>query len=252
MRQRPRLKEYTITCDWCATKVVKLLPARQAVRNKLSDLHFCSAAHQRKHWEARRRAAWSAVPYQCRRPGCLNEITPVQGPGRPKVYCSASCRTMDYEARASARDPAAAVLEARQEMAAALQRARRAGHELAAVLKHGRPVALAHEQARVVHQSETSIEAERNEAVSRIIYRLWDLTKPRFDAEEPDRRSQSPEDLQIWWSWWTKRRGEAHARFRLHCENLGRADDALLRAEKVRARRAETARLRRQRRSDVS
>ena len=245
-RQRPRLKQYTITCDQCGDPAVKWFPSRQAVRDKLPRFRFCSAECQRKHWEARRRATWTATPYPCKQ--CGREIEPLQKPGRPPLYCSTKCRTAAALER-QRRDPAAAVLEAHREVVASWSRALRSGHELVRLYEQVEPVRRAYAAASLVFADDSeSSDSEKDEAIWSIKNRLWHLEKPRISPDEPDRRTS---DWRAWWRWW-KSFASAHEKSHgLHLEWLRRAGVEERRARRVIERRAETARRRRARREET-
>ena len=246
-RQRPRLKQYTITCSQCGTDKVKLLPSRRAVLAKMSRFHFCSPDHQRLHWEARRRAAWTASPYPCRR--CGKAIIPEQRPGRPPLYCS-ECRPLAALER-QRRDPAAAVLEAHEAVLQSWSRALGSALELVRFYEYGSPVIVAYEAAKLVTESESSTEEERSVARQHIVDVLLVLhmTTPYLTSDEPSRRTA---DWTAWWSWWKKFLGNSEAVHGQNLEWLRIAGVELRRAKRVVARRAETARLRRSRRETTS
>ena len=238
-RHRPRLKRYTIICSQCGVSAVKWFPSRQAVRDKLPRFRFCSAVCQRIHWEARRRAAWTATPYPCQQ--CGKEIVPLQKPGRPPAYCSSTCRAAAGRERLR-RDPAAAVLEAHKEVVSSWSRALRSGLELVRIYEAVSPVTKAYEAARVVTEDEESSSDEQREARQQIINKLFVLESPKMDAAEPDRRLSPWRD---WWRWWKGYAAVYEATHGLHLEWLRRAGTEMRRAKRVVARRAETARRRR-------
>ena len=245
-RQRPRLKAYTIICSQCGVSAVKLFPSRRAVRDKMSGFRFCSADCQRIHWEARRRAAWTATPYPCQQ--CGREIVPLQKPGRPSAYCSSKCRTAAGLER-QRRDPAAAVLEAHKAVVSSWSRALRSCHEVVRLHEAVAKVTLAYESARLVTEDEASSERDKSEARQQIINKLFLLEGPKMDAAEPDRKKS---DWRLWWVWWEKFLGNSEAVHGQNLEGLRIAGVELRRAKRVVARRAETARLRRSRRETTS
>ena len=243
-RQRPRLKRYTITCAWCGTQAVKLLPSRRAVLSKTSPFNFCSSEHQRLHWEKRRRESWTATLYDCRQ--CGRQFESVQRPGRPSIYCSAKCRTVAAMDR-KRRDPAADVLSAHNEVIASWSRALRSAHQLVKIYEPVQRVTKAYADAAAISVEVDS--EEQRHARQRIQDRLFSLACPKMDPAEPDRVSSR------WWVWWAWWRGYAGKYEQIHTDHvvwLRRAAAELRRAERVIARRAETARLRRHRQSDVS
>ena len=246
-RQRPRLKKYTINCSQCGERAEKFFPSRKSVRDKMSGFRFCSAVCQRIHWEARRRAAWTATPYPCQQ--CGKDIIPLQKPGRPPAYCSSKCRTAAGLER-QRRDPAAAVLDAHHEVVTSWSRALRSGHELVRLYEQVAPVRRVFTSALLVFADESkSSDIEKSEARQKIIDRLWDLQSPRLAADEPDRRHG---DWRSWWRWWTAYSGGYKATHGLHLEWLRRAGTELRRSKRVVARRAETARRRRARRETTT
>ena len=143
-RQRPRLKRILIKCDWCGSTALKLYPSRESVRQQLSPYHFCSSTCQRDHWEARRKAEWVAESYPCRQ--CGATLTTQQAPGRRRDYCSAACKQKAARERLR-RNPAGAVVVARQRFHGAWRQAVKAVEEWVEFDAHGAPVRKAYRQA---------------------------------------------------------------------------------------------------------
>ncbi len=115
-RTRPRLKQTLITCSrpGCRKQAIRLYPARESVRRKLSPWRYCSTRCARQHWEERRRQqrAEDNQPYPCANPQCSEEIWPTLTPGRPRDYCTNACKERAKVER-ERRQPGGAVLRAR-------------------------------------------------------------------------------------------------------------------------------------------
>ena len=240
-RHRPRLKRYAFACDWCGVSTVKFYPSRESVRNKLSPYRFCSSTCQRDHWEARRRAAWSGAPYPCAQ--CGAAITPQQAAGRRRVYCSDTCKQKAARERRR-RNPAGAVMAARQQFKEAWQDAVKAVHVFVEFDLYGAPVVAAHNLAVLVFQDESSSESEREQAIQHICVELDSLDGPRW-VGEPDRQGAASGRWQDWWTWWKETRQRCESAYEHRLEVAWAATAELRKKERVAARRAETARLRR-------
>ena len=240
-RHRPRLKRYTIVCSWCNTSAIKLYPSRESVRQKLSPYRFCSSVCQRDHWESRRKAEWSASPYPCAQ--CGTAITPQQAAGRRRSYCTATCKQAAARARIR-RNPAGAVMAARERFVTAWQRALTAVNAWVVLDAHDAPVGAAYNQATNVLQDASSTDEEKTESIKRIRYAISGLDGPQY-GDEPDRSRAARGEWTAWWTWWKDGRSR---RWTAYEDRLGVATAAtadLHKHERVAARRAETARLRR-------
>ena len=179
-RQRPRLKRILITCDQCGSTALKLYPSRESVRQQLSPYHFCSSTCQRDHWEARRKAGWVATPYPCRQ--CGATITPQQAPGRRRDYCSAACKQKAARERLR-RNPAGAVVVARQRFHGAWRQAVKAVEEWVEFDAHGATVGGAYRQAALVFQNEGVTDEAKTEAVALIRKAIRGLDGPQYVGE---------------------------------------------------------------------
>ena len=136
-RHRPRLKQTLIRCDQCGSIALKFYPSRPAVLARISPHRFCSSTCQREHWEARRKAEWVAVVYPCRQ--CGKTLRTAQAPGRRRDYCSDACKQRAARER-SRRNPAGAVVAARERFNEAWRRATEACHPLDQHGAFGAPV----------------------------------------------------------------------------------------------------------------
>ena len=240
-RQRPRLKRNLITCDWCGSTALKLYPSRESVRQQLSPYHFCSSTCQRDHWEARRKAGWVAMPYPCRQ--CGATITPQQAPGRRRDYCSAACKQKAARERLR-RNPAGAVVAARQRFQEAWRQAVKAMNQWVEFDAHGATVEGAYRHARLVINTEGVPHEAKIEAVALIPKAIRGLDGPQY-VGEPSRSRAAGGEWQEWWKWWLE---GGRQLWRLYDDHLAAARAAtaeLRKRERVAARRAETARLRR-------
>ena len=240
-RQRPRLKRIPITCDWCGSTALKLYPSRESVRQQLSPYHFCSSTCQRDHWEARRKAEWVANPYPCRQ--CGATITPQQAPGRRRDYCSAACKQKAARERLR-RNPAGAVVVARQRFQEAWRQAVKAMNQWVGFDAHGAPVGKAYRQGELVHNTEGVTEEEKMEAVVLISKAIRGLDGPQY-VGEPSRARVFDGQFKEWWEWWIEGRKKGMRFYHDHLAAARAATAELRKRERVAARRAETARLRR-------
>ena len=258
-RQRPRLKQYAFACDWCGASTVKLYPSRESVRRKLSPYRFCSSTCQRDHWEARRKAEWSGVPYPCAQ--CGTAITPQQAAGRRRSYCNDTCKAKAARERRR-RNPAGAVMAARQQFKEAWHDAVKAAHEFVEIDLHGAPVGAAFRRAQDVKEATiVRLEAERDEvpldlvyaqsevkiAINDIRYALDRLRVPRLMGE-PDRQKLARlngNEWFAWWNWFSASRNQCKNAYEHYLQVAKAAKEELRKKERVAARRAETARIRR-------
>ena len=240
-RQRPRLKRIPITCDWCGSTALKLYPSRESVRQQLSPYHFCSSTCQRDHWEARRKAEWVAESYPCRQ--CGATLTTQQAPGRRRDYCSAACKQKAARERLR-RNPAGAVVEARQRFQEAWRQAVKAMNQWVEFEAHGATVGEAYRQATLVINTEGVTEEEKMEAVVRISKAIRGLDGPQY-VGEPSRARVFDGQFKEWWKWWLEGRRQGWRFYDDHLAAARAATAELRKRERVAARRAETARLRR-------
>ena len=240
-RHRPRLKRYAIACSWCGASTVKLYPSRESVRRKLSPYRFCSSTCQRDHWEARRKAEWSGAPYPCAQ--CGTAITPQQAAGRRRSYCNDTCKQQAARERRR-RNPAGAVMAARQRFKDAWRQAVKAAHEFVEIDLHGAPVGAAYNLAVPVYQDESSSEAEKEQTIQHIRVELDHLVGPRW-VGEPDRQRAASGTWQDWWTWWKESWQRCESAYEHRLEVARAATTELRKKETVAARRAETARIRR-------
>ena len=239
-RHRPRLKQYAITCSSCGASDVKLYPSRESVRRKLSPYRFCSSTCQRDHWEARRKAEWSGAPYPCAQ--CGTAITPQQAAGRRRSYCNDTCKQKAARERRR-RNPAGAVMAARQQFKEAWHQAVRAALTLSEFIDFVKPVESAYNEAVPRYQAAASDE-ERAASTQPIRDAIVQLAGPQAH-DEPDRTRAGYGRWQDWWEW---RQTSLAMRWSIHGQRLDEArtsTEELRKAERVAARRAETARLRR-------
>ena len=272
-RHRPRLKHTLIRCDQCGSTAMKFVPSRERVRARLSPYHFCSSTCQREHWEARRKAEWVAESYPCRQ--CGATLTTQQAPGRRRDYCSAACKQKAARER-SRRHPAGAVVAARQRFHEAWRQAVAAAAGYEQIRRHGLPVLQAYslwrelgeetEEERAITEvfnpfRKYTISAEaradilkkredRRDARRRISKEIRGLAGPLY-RDEPVRAKVADESGSIspsayeWMGWANRTEATRRGAYeqRLHAAREATAD--LRKCERVAARRAETARLRR-------
>ena len=239
-RHRPRLKRYTIVCSWCKASAIKLYPSRAAVRDQLSPYRFCSEPCQRRHWEARRKAEWSASPYPCKQ--CGATITPQQAAGRPRSYCTDACKQAAARERLR-RHPAGAVVVARQTFDEAWRGATRAVKVWGEFYDHGAPVEAAYNQAVPVYQAATTDEAQKA-SIQPIRDAIEGLDGPP-SHDEPDRYRAAHGRWQEWWEWWQDGCSLRWSAYEHRLDAAKAATEELRKHVRVAARRAETARLRR-------
>ena len=269
-RHRPRLKRTTFRCDQCGATAMKLYPSREIVRARMSPYRFCSSTCQREHWEARRKDEWVAVVYPCRQ--CGKTLRTAQAPGRRRDYCSDACKQRAARER-SRRNPAGAVVAARQRCHEAWRQAVIAISPLEMIYAHGRPALIARQQLRdlpeeteeeakirswsspfshdgVSFEERTAIRERREaraDAVRRVGRTIQSLKGPRYPSE-PDREKAVDYPgpfAQAWANWWN---GMMKGKMNAYQQSLLAAREAsadLRKSESVAARRAETARLRR-------
>ena len=267
-RHRPRLKLTPFRCDQCGSTAMKLYPSRPAVRARMSPYRFCSSTCQREHWEARRKDKWVALVYPCRE--CGKTLRTAQAPGRRRDYCSDACKQTAARER-SRRNPAGAVVAARERFNESWRRAPETCHPLDQHGAFGAPVlqaVLAHrelgeeteEEAKIpsrVNPFTTSTEAERTavrvkrearaDAIRRVKSAIRGLDGPQYEGE-PSRATADDYPgprTQAWFSWWNRRQKELLTAYQLQMNAARAATADLRKCQRVAARRAETARLRR-------
>ena len=272
-RQRPRLKHALIRCDQCGSTAMKFVPSRERVRARLSPYHFCSSTCQREHWEARRKAGWVAESYPCRQ--CGATLTTQQAPGRRRDYCSAACKQRAARER-SRRNPAGAVVAARQRFQEAWSQAVSAAAGYEQIRRHGMPVEQAVKMWRNLgeespQEKEVSAflnpfrtdtfsaeeraeilrkRAARQEARRRISEAIRGLAGPLY-RDEPVRAKVADESGSIspsayeWMGWADRTEATRRGAYEQRLAAAREASADLRKCERVAARRAETARLRR-------
>ena len=264
-RHRPRLKHTLIRCDQCGSTAMKFVPSRERVRARLSPYHFCSSTCQREHWEARRKAEWVAVVYPCRQ--CGKTLRTAQAPGRRRDYCSDACKQRAARERAR-RNPAGAVVAARQRVQEAWRQAIAASAPLERIVAHGATVQAAVKEWKALPEATEDDDRmtrmykgeARSASVLRVQRAIRGLAGPAHEGEpsravegslyQPSRAVEgslyqfSP-GVKEWFRWWNSvwRRAKADYSPRLLAAREATAD--LRKSESVAARRAETARLRR-------
>ena len=240
-RHRPRLKRLLIRCDWCGSTALKLYPSRESVRQKLSPYKFCSSTCQREHWEARRKAEWSASSYPCAQ--CGATITPQQAAGRRRTYCSSSCKQQAARERLR-RNPAGAVMAARQRFLEAWRQAVTAVEEWEELNAYGWPVWLAYEKAGHASKYDNASYEQKVAAIKPIRDAIDRIAGPHY-GDEPNRYQSARGEWQAWWKWWLNARRRCWSAYEHRLEVARAATEELRKRERVAARRAETARLRR-------
>ena len=272
-RHRPRLKLTLIRCDQCGSTAMKFIPSREKVRARISPYHFCSSTCQREHWEARRKAEWVAVVYRCSH--CSTTLRTQQTPGRRRDYCSAACKQKAARER-SRRNPAGAVVAARQRVQEAWRQAVLAAAWYERIHAHGLPVLQAvslwrelgeeTEEERAITAflnpfREDTISAEaradilkkredRRDARRRISKEIRGLAGPLY-RDEPVRAKVADESGSIspsayeWMGWWNRTEATRRGAYEQRLAAAREASAELRKCERVAARRAETARLRR-------
>ena len=240
-RHRPRLKRILIRCDGCGSTALKLYPSRESVRQKLSPYKFCSSTCQREHWEARRKAEWSASSYPCAQ--CGATITPQQASGRPRTYCTDACKQAAARERLR-RQPAGAVMAARQRFDEAWRRAVTAAEEWEELNAHGWPVWEAYRKAGPASQYDNASDEQKVAAMEPIRDAIAGIGGPHY-GDEPNRYHSARGDWVAWWKWWLASHQRCRSAYEHRLEVARAATEELRKRERVAARRAETARLRR-------
>ena len=240
-RHRPRLKRVLFRCDGCGSTAMKLYPSRESVQLKLSPYRFCSSRCQREHWEKRRRDAWRATPYPCRQ--CGATITPQQAAGRRRSYCSSSCKQQAARERLR-RNPAGAVMAARQRFLEAWRQAVTAVEEWEELNAYGWPVWSALEKAGPASKYDNASNEQKAAANKPIRDAISGIAGPHY-GDEPNRYQSARGDWSVWWNWWLAARRRCWSAYEHRLEVAKAATEELRKHERVAARRAETARLRR-------
>ena len=241
-RHRPRLNRYTIACSWCGASTVKLYPSRESVRRKLSPYQFCSSTCQRDHWEARRKAEWSGAPYPCAQ--CGTAITPQQAAGRRRSYCNDTCKQKAARERRR-RNPAGAVMAARQQFKDAWHDAVKAAEEWEKMETHGAPVKEAYMKVEIEFSKYPNATNEQKRLLLKPIADAAQGLHGESYAGEPNRREAARGLWVDWWEWWKKARQRCESAYENRLEVARASTEELRKKERVAARRAETARLRR-------
>ena len=240
-RHRPRLKRLPFNCSWCGAADVKLYPSRESVRQKLSPYKFCSSTCQRDHWEARRKAEWSGAPYPCAQ--CGTAITPQQAAGRRRSYCNDTCKQKAARERRR-RNPAGAVMAARQRFKDAWHQAVVTAEEWDELNAHGWPVWLAYRNFLPVSKYDNASAEQKAAAIKPIRDAISGIEGPHY-GDEPNRYQSARGDVDLWWKWWLAARQRCRSAYAQQLADAKAATAELRKAERVAARRAETARLRR-------
>ena len=240
-RQRPRLKRTLIKCDQCGSTALKLYPSRESVRQQLSPYHFCSSTCQRDHWEARRKAEWVAEsipmpsvrryyhPSAGPRPAAGLLLSRVQAEGGPGAVTAESCRRGGGGA---AEIPGG--MAPGGESHESVGGVRRAWRDS----RRGLPPGYA------CHQYRRSPHEAKIEAVALIPKAIRGLDGPQY-VGEPSRSRAAGGVWQEWWNWWQEGRRQGWRFYHDHLAAAREATAELRKRERVAARRAETARLRR-------
>ena len=239
-RSRPRLKQMLITCSWCKGSAVKLYPSRESVRRKLPEFRFCSSTCQRDHWEARRKSSWNVPAYPCLQCGEL--IIPLQIAGRRRSYCDDACKAKAARARLR-RQPSGAVAAAREKFAHAWLLTVHAANSRDEFAAFGQPVHLAVQKANKLWPFAYT---DQDKMMGRkpICEAIYNLAGPRHKGE-PARQPPAEGRFEEWHAWWKAGLSSRRLLYEHRVVIARAATVELHKHERVAARRAETARLRR-------
>ena len=109
---------------------------------------------------------------------------------------------------------------------------------------HGATVGEAYRQAALVINTEGVPHEAKIEAVALIPKAIRGLDGPQY-VGEPSRSRAAGGEWQEWWKWWLEGRGQGWRFYDDHLAAARAATAELRKRERVAARRAETARLRR-------
>ena len=135
-------------------------------------------------------------------------------------------------------------MAARQRFDTAWQLAVKAVASWVAFEAHGAPVLAAYNRSVSIIQDATSSDEAKQASTPPISNEIGVLAGPLYLAK-PDRRRASRVEWTPWWNWWNSGRSRGWAAYEHRLEVARAATADLRKHERVAARRAETARLRR-------